>query len=274
MKNFYLSLIAVFMASALTAQITNYSVGQTVTNFTVTDSEGGQHNLYDYTAEGKYVLLDFFFVACVPCQTTTPIFNEFHEKYGCNAGDIICISMNSGSDNDAQVNQFKLDHGGPFNNAPAISNEGGATAVTQDFGVAAYPTFTLIGPDNSMLQTDIWPISSVEVFEQALPNGSGVTAMDCAQVNVEELAANIQFLKVFPNPTQGVTNISYYLNESQSVSISLFNLIGEEVAVIANNVQAAGEHRIVTDFSQLSAGMYMLRIQNETRQITHRLLIQ
>lgn len=272
MKHFLLSFIAVMAFGAMSAQVTNYTVGQTVSNFTVTDSDGNSHDLYSYTAAGKYVLLDFFFVACVPCQTTTPIFNEFHDKYGCNAGDIICISMNSGSDNDEEVNLFKEQYGGDFTHAPAISADGGAGPVTADFGIAAYPTFTLIGPDNSMLQTDIWPLSGVETLENALPNGSGVTEMPCS-VNVEELEASIQAVSLYPNPSNGVVNVNYVLTTAQNVRISLFNLVGEEVAILANNFQVAGEHRVQSDFSELASGIYLLQMQNQAGQITRRLII-
>jgi thiol-disulfide isomerase/thioredoxin len=273
MKRFLLSFFAIASMAALSAQVTNYNVGATVTNFTVTDSDGNPHDLYSYTAEGKYVLLDFFFVACVPCQTTTPIFNEFYDKYGCNAGDVICISMNSGSDTDAEVNLFKEQFGGPFNHAPAISADGGAGAVTSNFGIAAYPTFTLIGPDNTMLNTDIWPLSGVETLENALPNGSGVTAMPCS-VNVDELETAISGVSMFPNPTDGLVTMTYTLNDAQNVRISLFNLVGAEVAVIMNQRQMAGTHRLVRDFSELASGIYLLHLQNGSTQVTQRLVIR
>ena len=73
----------------LNAQIQNYSVGATVNDFTVTDIDGNSHTLSDYTSAGKWVVLDFFFVDCPPCQATVQYFNELHEKYGCNEGDLV-----------------------------------------------------------------------------------------------------------------------------------------------------------------------------------------
>ena len=55
---------------SLCAQSYNYPNGSTVADFTVTDIEGDVHNLYDLTAQGKYVLLDFFTLWCAPCQET------------------------------------------------------------------------------------------------------------------------------------------------------------------------------------------------------------
>ena len=96
------------------SQVQNYNIGDVVDDFTVTDTDGNEHNLYSITAEGKYVFLDFFFDTCVPCQTTTPIFNELHDKYGCNEGEVYCISINNGTDGDAEVIAFEEPYGGPF----------------------------------------------------------------------------------------------------------------------------------------------------------------
>ncbi len=89
------------------AQVNNYNVGDVVDDFTVTDVFGVEHNLYEYAAAGKYIYLDFFFDTCGPCQVTTPIFNEFYDKYGCNAGDLIMISINNGTDTDEEVIAFE-----------------------------------------------------------------------------------------------------------------------------------------------------------------------
>src|SRR5690606_2909390 len=142
MKKPLLTLLAsVAITISGTAQIQNYTVGQTITDFTVTDTYGTVHNLYTYTAQGKWVILDFFFDTCPPCQSTSPIFSELHEKYGCNGGDIICIAMNNGSDNDAEVIAYENNYGGTSVHPPAISSQGGAGAVDTDLNPAAYPTY-------------------------------------------------------------------------------------------------------------------------------------
>lgn len=273
MKKIYAFLFSLSMIVAAQAQVLNYNVGETVADFTVTDTDGVTHNLYEYTSAGKYVILDFFFVACVPCQQTTPIFNELHDKYGCNAGDLICISMNSGSDTDAQVVAFEEEFGGSFNHAAAVSAEGGAGAVTSNFGIAAYPTFTLIGPDNGMLETDIWPIANLATFEATFPNGSGIEVMACS-VGVDEVKTGMTWNGVYPNPTQGITTMSYTLKQAATVRIALYNLIGEKIAIISNNTQVAGEHNVNFDFSAYPSGIYMLVSDIGGRPMTHRVVVR
>ncbi len=49
-----------FASFTSSAQIQGYGVGDTVDNFTVTDTNGNTHDLYAYAEAGKYILLDFF----------------------------------------------------------------------------------------------------------------------------------------------------------------------------------------------------------------------
>ena len=44
----------------------------------------------------------------------SPLYNEFYDKYGCNGGEVYCLSMNDGSDNDAEVIAYEQSFGGTF----------------------------------------------------------------------------------------------------------------------------------------------------------------
>ena len=60
MKRIFTTVLAIALSTGLFAQVTGYSVGDVVDNFTVTDVNGNEHSLYDITASGQYVYLDFF----------------------------------------------------------------------------------------------------------------------------------------------------------------------------------------------------------------------
>ncbi len=82
MKVISTPLVSLLFVGNAMAQLQGYSVGQTVNDFTVTDTQGNTHNLYSITASGKHVVLDFFFDTCPPCQQTQPYLNQLHETYG------------------------------------------------------------------------------------------------------------------------------------------------------------------------------------------------
>ena len=62
MKKSSLTLISMLLLMSLNAQTTL----TTAVDFTVTDVHGNTHTLFDYLADGKHVVIDFFFTTCGP----------------------------------------------------------------------------------------------------------------------------------------------------------------------------------------------------------------
>jgi hypothetical protein len=64
----------------------------------------------------------------------------------------------------------------------------------------------------------------------------------------------------YPNPFNPETRIIYSIPKSSSVSFTVYDAAGREVAVLVNQNQAAGTYRISFDGSALSSGIYYYRI--------------
>ncbi|MEM9824635.1 MAG: T9SS type A sorting domain-containing protein, partial [Bacteroidota bacterium] len=91
------------------------------------------------------------------------------------------------------------------------------------------------------------------------------------EVNVNEALA----LKVFPNPTTIDLNITFELQESSQVNLSILDLSGKRVATILQGQFAAGEHLFAQDISnQLARGMYFLSLQTDQGLTTQKLIVQ
>ncbi len=66
---------------------------------------------------------------------------------------------------------------------------------------------------------------------------------------------------VYPNPFNNITVISVSLHQSASLAVSLYNIIGEEVAIIARESFTAGNHDFTLNGDQLASGIYFVRAQ-------------
>lgn len=65
----------------------------------------------------------------------------------------------------------------------------------------------------------------------------------------------------FPNPFNPATIISYKINQSGFVSLKVYNLVGQVVTVLVNENQEAGTYSTQFDASELSAGIYLYKLQ-------------
>lgn len=268
MKKILLSITCLALTLGAQAQIGNYAVGEVVDDFTVTDINGETHNLYTITASGKHVYLDFFFDTCVPCQGASPTFGEFYDKYGCNSGDVYCIVMNNGTDNDAATAAYEETYGGPGHHAPAVSADGGAGAVDAAFGVGAYPTFCMIGPDNKLINGDIWPLSGVETFEATFYGSYNPSPMSCSLAGIEENTIND--LTIYPNPAFSNTTIVFSSESDNEATITVMNLLGELIQTNLVSV-VSGTNSHVIDVQNFDNGNYFVQIQMNDKVYTTKL---
>lgn len=62
----------------------------------------------------------------------------------------------------------------------------------------------------------------------------------------------------YPNPFNPTTTVTYSLEQSTSVNISVYNILGEKIETVVNNYQTIGNHRIMFDGSKFSSGVYFL----------------
>jgi len=77
----------------------------------------------------------------------------------------------------------------------------------------------------------------------------------------------------YPNPFNPATVISFEIPEAGSVSIEVFSMLGQRVAILADAHHAAGTHDVVFDASELSSGLYIYRMHAGAFTATRKLML-
>ena len=80
------------------------------------------------------------------------------------------------------------------------------------------------------------------------------------EVDVRSLD-NYNLAQNYPNPFNPTTKIGYILKEKSNTKVVVMNAIGEEIAVLVNEVQEQGYHEIDFNAMNLTSGIYFYSLQ-------------
>jgi len=113
-----------------------------------------------------------------------------------------------------------------------------------------------------------------------LATGDDFGAQDRIVLNItNEIITDIQqpidktTFKAFPNPAHDNFNISFDLNETSEVSVSMYNALGQRVQSIQNTKYSAGQNNIQVHTRELPSGIYFITLHTEIGDFSKRITI-
>ncbi len=89
----------------------------------------------------------------------------------------------------------------------------------------------------------------------------------------DERPKEIVLSQNFPNPFNPSTTIGYALPTRVHVDLSVFNLLGQKVAVLVDGVCGAGLHECTFDGNGLASGVYLYRLTAGFHSMTRKLML-
>jgi murein DD-endopeptidase MepM/ murein hydrolase activator NlpD len=92
-----------------------------------------------------------------------------------------------------------------------------------------------------------------------------------ALVGIEENELNLfefRLYQNYPNPFNSETEISYTLDEDSYVSLKVYNILGEEIAVMIEEEQNKGFHELIFNTEDLPTGIYIYTLGSNKKVIS------
>jgi hypothetical protein len=92
-------------------------------------------------------------------------------------------------------------------------------------------------------------------------------------LGAERLAGTVANLDVYPNPSKGVFNLQFELKESQDISISIINLVGEEI-FIKEYFDFQEKYQKTIELKNKAKGVYFLEINTTKEKLNKKIILQ
>ena len=173
-------IVSFIFAIILSLNVLGQSPLNQAVDFTATDCHGTEVNLFNILDGGQYVLIDFFFTSCTPCQQAVPKIVESCTTFGCNMHDVYYIEI-SDRDSDVACQSWAENYDVFY---PTISGEAGGNTICNQYQIGGFPTVILIAPDHSVLIHDLYPIPDTQTVITALEN-NGIEQHECTPASSE-----------------------------------------------------------------------------------------
>ena len=89
-------------------------------------------------------------------------------------------------------------------------------------------------------------------------------------INIPE---DISITSVYPNPFNPVTNIEFSLDEKSNVYISIYDINGRSVDLLAENEFNRGFHNVMWDASEYPSGVYFVKIISNNISVSQKIIL-
>ncbi len=77
----------------------------------------------------------------------------------------------------------------------------------------------------------------------------------------------------YPNPFNPSTSFTYQIPVEGHVTLSIYNVLGQRVAVLVNEVQNAGEYQVTFDAAPFASGTYLYRLESGGQTMTRTMML-
>ena len=96
--------------------------------------------------------------------------------------------------------------------------------------------------------------------------GKWIGTWGTVKVIHEETPVALALQSAYPNPFSTTTTLGFSLDKEQSVKLTVFNLLGQEMTVLTNELHKAGSHNYTVDATHWTSGVYVYRLETANGQ--------
>jgi hypothetical protein len=138
----------------------------------------------------------------------------------------------------------------------------GTTTVKHDYSYV----------DNSYATGNVYRLKQLDL-DGTTHFSDAVDPLAVTGVSVKVLPTEYSLSQNYPNPFNPSTVIEFALPKDSHVTLELYNILGQKVMTLVDEVQPAGYHSVKFDGTNLASGMYLYRLSTGQQTFLKKLLL-
>ncbi len=129
------------------------------------------------------------------------------------------------------------------------------------------PTLELVNPMDDNFLPNSWSVSD--------NYGSPGFINDSSELLTEEfiIPEKFSYKRAYPNPFNSITTIDFSLKNDLLLSIDIYNIKGEKISNLKNQIIKSGNHKLSWNAEEFSSGVYFVRFTSKTFIKTQKLIL-
>jgi hypothetical protein len=151
-----------------------------------------------------------------------------------------------------------------------------STPIPNDYSVIiSTGPFVLNPADTQIVAFAIMGTRGLQEFYLVAENAQRL--YDSLLIGVEEdkytAIPSLEMVTITPNPVRNKINIEYVLIQNTKVSLSICDVTGRQVSDLMNEHQDVGTYHRIFDITNLSQGVYFVRLETEDHKVTKKAIL-
>jgi hypothetical protein len=159
--------------------------------------------------------------------------------------------------NTEQTKAFNYSFPGPYR-LPANGQAANIIKPTTEHSVEEFSDLAVVvflqNNDNKLVLQSAWSVGTI--------------------LSVEENKENDGAFGIFPNPSNGITQVAFRLDNSSDVRVNVYNMLGQIVKTVSADDLQPGLNQVNFDAAGLDKGMYIIQLEGNGWTRSERFMVQ